>query len=300
MSASFWFYTACAQQLVFFIRVSLHDTPHTYIHIQNKYHMYAATQLTLTFASLCANRSASIFRRSSSSLSVLASSSASCLYVCMWCICVCVSAPMVFYGWIDVCIYVCVHTKRPSASCMYVCMHCVCVCVSVANVFYACMHVFMYLYVCMYACMYACMCAHKTSLVNVFYAWMDIFMYLYVWMYVCMYVCMYGPPYKHVNQYEHESTLIFIMTVFFFLDKKNSAQILEPKRTGSVFVLSVQYQYSFVYAKKKTIIMKTRVYMHAYQHMHCKNATLLAFPRPCASSPPPPPFSWQPAHTQRE
>jgi hypothetical protein len=41
------------------------------------------------------------------------------------------------------------------------------------------------------------------------------------------------------------------MTIFFFSMKKTHVQIPEPKRTGSVFVLSVRYQHSFFLCLKK-------------------------------------------------
>ncbi len=54
-------------------------------------------------------------------------------------------------------------------------------------------------------------------------------------------------------------TLIFIMTVFFFLDKKNSSSNSGAKthRFGLCSQRSVSI---FFYAKKKTIIMKMRVF----------------------------------------
>jgi hypothetical protein len=70
-------------------------------------------------------------------------------------------------------------------------------------------------------------------------------------------------------------TLISVMTVFFFLIKKTQVQIPEPKRTGSIFFLSVWYQYSFFNAKKKTIIMKMGdcmyVCIYVYTHVHVTN-----------------------------
>ncbi len=49
-----------------------------------------------------------------------------------------------------------------------------------------------------------------------------------------------------------DDTLIFIMIVFFFLyKKKTQVQIPEPKRTGLVFVLSVQYEYSLFFMLEK-------------------------------------------------
>ena len=69
-------------------------------------------------------------------------------------------------------------------------------------------------------------------------------------------------------------TLIFIMTVFCFLDKKTQVHIPEPKCTGSVFVLSVLYQYRFFLMLKKTIIMKMRVERIIFI-THCKQCTII-------------------------
>jgi hypothetical protein len=79
-------------------------------------------------------------------------------------------------------------------------------------------------------------------------------------MYVCMYVCISKlkqccESAAFVCMYERmhrlPATLIFIMTVFFFSIKKTQAQIPEPKRTGSVFVLTVRYQLVFLIMLKK-------------------------------------------------
>jgi hypothetical protein len=82
-------------------------------------------------------------------------------------------------------------------------------------------------------------------------------------MYACMHVfiCV-RMPYSHF----HNDCL-------FFLEKKTQVAIPEPTRTGSVFVLSVRYQYSFFFMLKKRIIMKMKVPVQTEQL--CAKVTLI-------------------------
>jgi hypothetical protein len=78
-----------------------------------------------------------------------------------------------------------------------------------------------------------------------------------------LYVYVYAYVYKRCNSvYEVASKFSYNIVEnvcyshfhndsFFFWMKKTQDQILEPKRTGSVFVLSVQYEYSFFCATQK-------------------------------------------------
>jgi hypothetical protein len=54
-----------------------------------------------------------------------------------------------------------------------------------------------------------------------------------------------------------KAALISKMTVFFFSKKKTQVRSPGPKRTASVFVLSVWYQYSFFCAKKRQSLWKS-------------------------------------------
>ncbi len=128
--------------------------------------------------------------------------------------------------------------------------------------------------ICTWVCIYLCFYAHIQrglfTHMDLWYKWFD----TYVCMNVCTYVSNPGSPcilpYHHdcltlwqepqlepdpvsvswdVSRLEcpedNVSTLIFIITVIFFLNKITKVPLPEPKRTESVFVLSVWYQYSF-------------------------------------------------------
>ncbi len=63
---------------------------------------------------------------------------------------------------------------------------------------------------------------------------------------VCVYVWQVSTLLQIEETYSH-----FHNDCFFSSIKKTQVQIPEPKHTGSVFVLSVRYQYSFFNAKKR-------------------------------------------------
>jgi hypothetical protein len=70
-------------------------------------------------------------------------------------------------------------------------------------------------------------------------------MYAYVYVCMCMYVyvCVSVRMSVCVSEYSHfHNDLSFFSSI-----KKTEFQIPEPKRTGSVFVLSVRYQYRFFF-----------------------------------------------------
>ncbi len=114
-----------------------------------------------------------------------------------------------------------------------------------------CMSMCMYVYVYAYVCVRVCADQNKVDLLGNTYIHIHTYMHTYTFLFVTYEMCVY--LYVCVNlrmcmclcEPELRSgTLIFIKT-FFFSIKKTQVHNLDPKRTGSVFVLSVWYQYSF-------------------------------------------------------